>query len=120
MQNKMTAINRPRSLEHTIARLNRRAQQLEAQSTKYWKVRRVLFVCGTLLALVFCKYSGGTTGVIFVSLFVAVFVVVTVYHNRVRESITRTALMINIKQVQVARINLDWDHLPLSDQSPPA
>lgn len=111
--------NRLQSLEHMIARLKRRAEQLERFSSKYWLARRVLFVSGSLLALTFCKYSGGTSGVILAALFVAAFAIVATFHSRVRESITRNTLMLNIKQVQVARINLDWEHLPASDQSPP-
>jgi hypothetical protein len=113
------SVVRPQSLQRMIARLKRRAIQLEKLSRNYWLVRRVLFALGSLLALAFCKYSGGTTGVILAALFLTVFVVVTIYHSRVRESISRNTLMLNVKQVQVARINLDWEHLPASDQLPP-
>jgi hypothetical protein len=111
--------DRLQSLEAVTARLKRREQQLETISNKYWLARRVLFICGSLLALTFCKYSGSTTGVILAAVFLIVFVVVTIYHGRVRESLNRNALMLNIKRVQVARIKLDWEHLPLSDESPP-
>jgi hypothetical protein len=117
--NPADSVNRLQSLERMISRLERRALQLENLSGKYWVVRRVLFAFGSLLALAFCKYSGGTTGVILAALFLVVFVVVTICHNRVKESIGRNVLMLNIKLVQVARIKLDWEHLPGSDQSPP-
>lgn len=113
------SLNRLQSLEHMIARLKRRAQQLERISSKYWLARRVLFVCGSILALTFCKYSGGTTGVILAAVFLSAFVIVATSHGRVRDSIIRNSLMQNIKQVQIARLNLDWEHLPPSDQSPP-
>src|SRR6267142_5561258 len=117
MQNKTSdSVDRSRRLEYRIARLKRRAQHLEVLSNKYWVARRVIFLCGSLLALLLCKYSG-TIGLILASLFLLVFVVVAVYHSRVRDSLTRNALMLAIKEVQVARINLDWDHLPHSDQA---
>jgi hypothetical protein len=119
MQAKTGSLNRLQHLEHTIARLKRRAQQLEALSGKYWVARRVLFVCGSLLALLFCKYSGTTTGLILAALGLLVFIVVAVYHSQVRDSLNRNALMLNIKEIQVARINLDWEQLPRSDQSSP-
>jgi len=106
-------------LEHRIARLRARAQQLESLSSKYWVARRVLLICGTLLALLSCKLAGSTTGLILTALFLAVFVLVAIYHNRVRDSITRNALMLNIKHVQIARIKVDWEHLSRSDQTPP-
>ena len=108
---------RLRSLENRIARLKRRAEQLERISNKYWRVRRVLFFCGGLLTLFFCKYSGWTAGWVSAS-FVAVFWVVAVYHRRVRDSIAGNSLMLNIKQIQVARIHLDWDQMPRRTQSP--
>lgn len=120
MQTKTADSREPlRRLEHRIARLERRALQLESLSNKYWVARRVLFLCGSLLALLFCKLSGGTTGLFLAALFLITFVVVAIYHSRVRDSATRNTLMLGIKQIQVARINLDWEQLPLSDQTPP-
>lgn len=81
--------------------------------------RRVLVLGGALLALLSCKLAGSTTGLILTALLLVVFVLVAIYHSRVRDSIARIALMLNIKDVQLARINLDWEHLPQSDQTPP-
>lgn len=108
-----------RRLEHRIARLKRRSQQLELLSSNYWMARRVLVLGGALLALVSCKLAGTTTGLTLTALLLVVFVLVAIYHSRVRDSIARIALMLNIKDVQLARINLDWEHLPQSDQAPP-
>ena len=112
------SVTRVEHLEYKIARLKRRTEQLEALSAKYWVTRRVLFVSGSLLALLFCKLSGGTTGVILAVLILVVFVMVAAYHNRVRDGITRNALLIRIKEIQLARINLDWQQLPRSVQLP--
>src|SRR6267143_4257703 len=83
-----------RRLERRIARLERRAQQLERVSSKYWVARRVLLFGGALLALLSCKLNSSTTGLILTALFLAVFVLVAIYHNKVRDSITRNALML--------------------------
>jgi hypothetical protein len=111
-------VNRLKHLENRIARLKRRAEQLERVSDKYWTTRRVLFVCGVLLALLSCKYSGQIAGWSLAGFSLALFCAVAVYHRKVRDSITTNSLMLNIKQIQVARIHLDWEQLPLSDQSP--
>ena len=108
-----------RRLEHRVARLKRRSQHLETLGNKYWVARRILVAGGALLALISCKLAGSTTGLILIALFVVVFIVVAICHSRVRDSINRIALMLNIKRVQIARINLDWEHLPHSDQTPP-
>jgi hypothetical protein len=108
-----------RRLEQRIARLKRRSQQLELLSSNYWIARRALVLGGALLALVSCKLAGSTPGLILTALLLVVFVLVANSHSRVRDSIARIALMLSIKHVQLARINLDWEHLPQSDQTPP-
>lgn len=109
-------VNRMKRLENRIARLGRRAEELERVSNKYWNVRRTLFVCGILLSGFFCRYFEQLGGWICVASFVAIFWVVSFYHRRVRDSIARNALMLDIKQTQVARIHLDWSKIPPSNQ----
>ncbi|HYN26428.1 MAG TPA: hypothetical protein VES69_15510 [Pyrinomonadaceae bacterium] len=109
--------DRLKLLENMIARLKRRADHLEKLSNKYWTIRRVIFISGLLLALAFCQYSGSTAGWGLAASFLAVFWVVSGYHRRVLDSITRNSLMLDIKETQVARILLDWDRMPGTDQS---
>mgnify|MGYP003578328451 CR=1 FL=1 len=105
-------------LERQIARLQRRTEFLNEISRKYWNARRIIFVAGVLLALSFCGVSGTRAGWITGGLLAAVFGVVTIFHNRVRDSLNRTSILIDIKQVQIARIRLVWDRLPPTEQSP--
>src|SRR5688572_7037267 len=114
----ISATKRVQFLEHTIARLERRSEQLERVSRKYWLVRRVIFVSGLLLTLITWQF-GLKTGLLTVAVFASVFAVIAICHNRLRESIARNNLMVQIKSLQVARLNLDWQHLPTADQTPP-
>ena len=104
-------------LDKQIARLQRRAEVLNQISRKYWNVRRIIFVCGALLAMTFCSFAGTTAAWALGALIAAVFLIVTFFHNRVRDSLTRNSLLIDIKRVQIGRINLDWDRLPPVDPS---
>lgn len=104
--------DRLQGLERTIVRLAQRREQLETLSKKYWRARRAIFLIGALLALLIWYFVGGTVALIVALVFVLLFTGVAIYHNRVRESITRHELMLEIKNVQVARIKLDWEHLP--------
>jgi hypothetical protein len=106
---------RLQQIRKQIARLERRAAFLQEISRKYWNVRRVLFVVSVLLAMVFCTVAGTRVAWIVAGLLTAVFCVVTIFHNRVRDSLTRISVLIDIKQVQIARILLEWDRLPLSE-----
>ncbi|HSE21149.1 MAG TPA: hypothetical protein VLB68_05805 [Pyrinomonadaceae bacterium] len=110
-------VDRFELLQKRIATLSRRSAQLELWSKKYWLARRLIFVCGLLLTLLVWHFAGGKAAITIGGLVVIAFSWVAVYHNRVRESIKRTALMIDLKQIQIARINLDWDHLPATAQS---
>src|SRR5215213_5886093 len=115
-----TSMNRLEQLDRQIARLRRRGEFLNAISRKCWTARRILFVSGALLALAFCNFAGTTPAWFVAALLAILFSVVTIFHTRVRDSITRNSLLIEIKQVQIARINLDWDRIPAADLSPPA
>jgi MutS domain V len=110
-------MTRLRQLEKQIARLGRRADQLNVISGKYWIARRIIFIAGALVALAFCNFAGTTSAWIVAALLGIVFSIVTVFHTRVRDSLTRNALLIEIKQVQIARIQLQWERLPKADRA---
>ncbi len=112
-------MTRSEQLERQIARLRRRGEFLNAISRKYWTARRIIFVAGVLVALAFCNFAGSKLAWFVAALLAILFSVVTIFHTRVRDSITRNSLLIEIKQVQIARINLDWDRIPVADPDPP-
>jgi len=72
-----------------------------------------------LLVLFFCKYSGQLAGWVCAASFMVTFGAVAFYHRRVLDSIARHSLMLDLKQIQLARIDLDWDKLPRPDLSLP-
>src|ERR1051325_12203105 len=104
-------MTRLEQLDKQIARLQRRAETLNEISRRYWTVRRIIFVSGLLLALAFCNFAGSTAAWMVAGLLVILFSVVSSFHNRVRESLTRNSLLMNIKQTHIARIRLDWDRI---------
>ncbi len=112
-------MTRSEQLDKQIARLRRRGEFLNTISRKYWNARRVIFVAGALLALAFCNFAGNKLAWFVAALIAIVFSIVTIFHTRVRDSITRNSLLIDIKQVQIARINLDWDRIPATESNPP-
>jgi MutS-like protein len=113
-----TSMTRFEQLDKQIARLRRRGEFLNQISRKYWNARRVIFVAGALLALAFCNFAGSKVAWFVAALIAILFAIVTIFHTRVRDSITRNTLLIEIKKVQIARINLDWDHIPTADPDP--
>ncbi len=118
-QSRNDNVHRVRDLEKMMLRLELRAERLEAISDRYWIARRIIVISAAVLSLFACRYSGAVTGWILAGAFLAVFVTVTVYHRRVLDSIRANALMLDIKQIQIARIHLDWNNFsrPLGSQS---
>jgi hypothetical protein len=102
-------------LDKQIARLRRRESVLNEISRKYWNARRIIFVSGALLALAFCNFAGSTVAWLVATLIALLFLVVSIFHNRVRDSVLRNSLLAEIKQVQIARIHLDWNRIPHGD-----
>jgi hypothetical protein len=102
-------------LDKQIARLRRRESVLNEISRKYWNARRIIFVSGALLALAFCNFAGSTVAWLVATLIALLFLVVSIFHNRVRDSLLRNSLLADIKQVQIARIHLDWNRIPHGD-----
>ena len=96
-------MTRLHQLDKQIARLQRRAGGLNEISRKYWTARRIILICGVLLAMAFCNFAGNKAAWFVAALIAIVFAVVTMYHNRVRDSLTRNSLLIEIKQVHIAR-----------------
>src|ERR1051325_1613624 len=105
----MTRLNQ---LDKQIARLRRRESVLNEISRKYWNARRIIFVSGALLALVFCGLAGSRMAWLVAALIALLFLVVSIFHNRVRDSLLRNSLLAEIKQIHIARIHLDWDQIP--------
>src|SRR6185295_13675097 len=101
-------------LDKQIARLRRRESVLNEISRKYWNARRIIFVSGALLALVFCGLAGSRVAWLVAALGL-LFLVVSIFHNRVRDSLLRNSLLAEIKQIHIARIHLDWDQIPHAD-----
>ena len=102
-------------LDKQIARLRRRESVLNEISRKYWNTRRIIFVSGALLALVFCGLAGSRVAWLVAALIALLFLVVSIFHNRVRDSLLRNSLLAEIKQIHIARIHLDWDRIPHAD-----
>ena len=99
-----TSMTRFNQLDKQIARLRRRESVLNKISRKYWNARRIIFVSGALLALAFCNFAGSTMAWLVATLIALLFLVVSIFHNRVRDSLTANSLLLEIKQVQIARI----------------
>jgi hypothetical protein len=72
----------------------------------------VIFLTGLVSCVTLFKTSWYMTGNLTLACFVAVFLVVAAYHNRLEERIHRLRLWKDIKSAHLARLQLDWSSLP--------
>ena len=80
----------------------------------------MLFLVGLVCAITFYKLGWYQSGNITVAGFVAVFVTVAAYHNRLESRIHRLRLWKGIKAAHLARIRLDWSAIPPRSGESPA
>lgn len=104
--------SRRASLERQIGRIERRLAVRRAKGNQYAWLRLGLFTGGVLLAIAGFYFVNGWLGWPLLLLAVVVFNVIARYHRRVDLSVTRHTAWLRLKQLQLARLTLDWEGLP--------
>lgn len=99
-----------------IETIIRRADRLITQGTKtsalFTQWRLAIFVVGLLCTVTLYKLDWYHSGNSSLALFLAIFVTVAAYHNKVEAQIHRLRQWKHIKQTHLARIALDWANIP--------
>lgn len=103
---------RLQALENQVKRLEGRIELLRGVSNRYAWVRLAIFLAGVLISIS-GYYLGGwwLTGVLAV-LALVVFNVVAYFHRKVDNGMARHRVWLKLKTVQIARMKLDWEHIP--------
>ncbi|HEY6328547.1 MAG TPA: hypothetical protein VI756_04350, partial [Blastocatellia bacterium] len=114
-----TEKNRLDRLQAETRRFQQRDAALSAISRKYWIARRTILVGGFLIAVLVFALAGQSAGWVVVGVALALFIGVAIYHQKVLTSLDVNRMWLNIKATQIARINLDWKHLPDHTEQPP-
>jgi hypothetical protein len=82
-------------------------------STRLTKWRLIIFVSGLLCTIALFRSGWYQSGNLALAGFVAGFLVVAAYHNRLEQRIHRLRVWREIKSVHLARVHLDWPAIPL-------
>ncbi|PIE32535.1 hypothetical protein CSA56_15135 [candidate division KSB3 bacterium] len=106
----MTTQQRQYALERHIRRIQRSIHCLEEKRDHYSRYRPYLFFAGVGLT-----YWLGWLSVIMAAVLMATEVL---YTNRIKKTLHRHRLWLEIKSVQLARLNLDWEHIPEPPHQP--
>ncbi len=110
---------RRRALQNQIVRLNLRLNRLHARSNRFARYRLLTFLPGMAIAL-FCYYFvNRELGWSLIAATLIVFNIIAYYHRRLLRSITSHEIWRELKSTQVARMDLNWESIPLFSTTPP-
>jgi hypothetical protein len=100
------------ALEAQIGRLERRLQRLRIVSEYFSRVRGAIILVAVVSLLSFRLLGDQFVWTLNAILLIA-FSIVVFYHRRIKRSIARHEIWLNIKRSHVGRLNLDWKNIPL-------
>jgi len=100
------------ALETQARRLDQRLRRLNITSEYYSRVRGAIILVGLITLLSF-RLLGGQFVWTLIAILAIVLSIVVFYHRRLKRSIAKHQIWLNIKSTQVARLSLDWKNIPL-------
>ena len=115
----MTSMTKAHALTRLVAKLDRVIALATAASSTFTRWRLILFIVGAICTVAIYKmgwYQAGNGALI---IFIGLFLIVVVYHNRLESRLHRLRLWKQIKLVHLARLGLDWSHIPARPSSAP-
>lgn len=106
--------DRQNALSSEIIRLDKRVKHLESLSRRFswYRLLAVLFAGVTIFVATNWFNGGGIY--ISVALSIGIFSIIVYYHRRIDRWIRKYQIWSQIKSNQLARMQLDWDHIPAS------
>src|SRR5512134_270785 len=117
----MTDRSRLSKLTSLLERIDRRIAHGVHASATLTRWRLVLFLAGLVCTVTLYKLGWYNSGNLALAGFVALFIAVAAYHNRLENRIHRLRQWKTIKAVHRARIRLEWAAIPLrSSEQPPS
>lgn len=106
------------ALERQVSRLLRRRQRLQGQSVAMSAWRVMSFLAGFVAVSIGFGYSSAA-GLFVTVIAVIVFAALVREHRRLEASIARHGAWLTIRQNHLARMRLDWAHIPDSTATAP-
>ena len=105
-------------LQNQVARLDRRLTVLRKKSDQLTGWRLASFVAVLVLGAAVLLTWGALPWVVSSIILLIPFIFTVAWHRQVESSINKHTLLRDLKQTQLARLNLDWDEIP-PDQTIP-
>jgi len=115
----VTTVTKAHSLTRLVAKLDRVIARATATSSTFTRWRLILFIVGAICTVALYKMGWYQAGNGALAAFIALFLIVAGYHNRLESRLHRLRLWKQIKLVHQARLRLDWQHIPARPGSAP-
>ena len=107
-----TLVSKTSSLTRLVEKLDRMIALGTASSSKITRWRLIIFIVGAICTVALYKMEWYQAGNGILAVFIALFMIVAAYHNRLESRLHRLRLWKQIKLAHLARLSLDWDHIP--------
>ncbi|MDZ4733163.1 MAG: MutS family DNA mismatch repair protein [Nitrospirota bacterium] len=118
-QQPVTPVMKAPSLTRLVAKLDRVIALATASSSALTRWRLILFIVGAICTVALYKMGWYQAGNGALAAFASLFLIVAVYHNRLESRLHRLRLWKQIKLVHLARLRLDWPHVPARPSNVP-
>ncbi len=112
-------VTKAHSLTRLVAKLDRVIALATTSSSVFTRWRLILFIVGAICTVALYKMEWYQAGNGALTAFVGLFLIVAGYHNRLENRLHRLRLWKQIKLVHLARLRLDWQHIPSRPSSAP-
>ncbi len=103
------------AIERQVERVKRRINTLQIQSTGFWPLELALLLGGTVATITLFSILH-VVGIICAIAVLVAFVITLRRHAKVDKSLVRHRVWLQAKSVQLARMRLDWEEIPLVPQ----
>lgn len=112
---------REQALLRVLRRLDRFTHHGQEASQQFSRWRLGVFLTGAALCLGFYQHAWFHAGNLLLVLFLAGFLTISFFHQRLKSRLHRLAMWRDLKQTNLARHRLDWENIPevINHSTPP-
>ncbi len=114
-----TPATKARALTRLVEKLDRVLALATAASSTFTRWRLTIFIVGAICTIALYRIEWYQTGNGVLLGFAILFLIVAGYHNRLESRMHRLRLWKQIKLAHLARLRLDWLHIPTRPSSAP-
>ncbi len=111
-------LNREKTFRRQIQHISARIERLEGTSRQYSHIRLITVLLGIPLIWAGYHFFGDWAGRALLAVATAGFIIELYCHGRLKDSIDRHRTLLDLRSIQIARMQLDWGRIPCASPLP--